>query len=84
MSINLTISTLNHNKIIHMIQKAVRNCGLKALTTIPKYRFAQDWSHIYDGIYRFEDNSLGEDLLAIREQALNFAKTKLSPYAAEW
>ena len=43
--------------------------------------FAQDWSHIYDGIYRFEDNSLGEDLLAIREQALTFAKTKLSPFA---
>ena len=49
-----------------------------------RYGFAHDWSHIYDGIYRFEDNSLGEDVLAIREQALNFAKTKLSPYAMEW
>lgn len=48
------------------------------------YGFGHDWSHIYDGIYRFEDNSLGEDVLAIREQALNFAKTKLSPYAMEW
>ena len=43
-----------------------------------------DWSHVYDGIYKFEDNSLGEDLLALRTQALDFAKKKLSPYAIEW
>jgi len=43
-----------------------------------------DWSHIYDGIYKFEDNSLGEDLLALRSQALDFAKKKISPYAIEW
>ena len=43
--------------------------------------FAHDWSHIYDGILRFEDNSLGSLTLAIREQALTFAKTKLSPFA---
>lgn len=30
------------------------------LTLSNKGGFAQDWSHIYDGIYRFEDNSLGE------------------------
>lgn len=40
-----------------------------------------DWSHIYDGIYKFQDNTLGEDLLALRTQALDFAKKKLSPYA---
>lgn len=49
-----------------------------------RYWFAQDWSHVYDGIYRFEDSTLGEEVLAIREQALNFAKTKLSPFAMEW
>lgn len=46
--------------------------------------FSQDWSHLYDGIYKFEDSTLGEDILAIREQALDFAKKKLSPYAMEW
>lgn len=29
-----------------------------------------DWSHIYDGIYKFEDNALGENVLDIRNQAL--------------
>ena len=29
-----------------------------------------DWSHIYEGIHHFEDNSLGEDVLDIRNQAL--------------
>ena len=29
------------------------------LTRTVRYRFAHDWSHIYDGIYRFEDNTLG-------------------------
>lgn len=43
-----------------------------------------DWSHIYDGIYKFEDNSLGEELLDLRTQALDFAKKKLSPYAMDW
>jgi hypothetical protein len=43
-----------------------------------------DWSHIYDGIYKFEDQTLGEDLLALRTQALDFAKKKLSPHAIEW
>ena len=43
-----------------------------------------DWSHIYDGIYKFEDNTLGEDLLSLRSQALDFAKKKISPFAIEW
>jgi alkylation response protein AidB-like acyl-CoA dehydrogenase len=43
-----------------------------------------DWSHIYDGIYKFEDNTLGESVLDLRTQALDFAKKKLSPYAIEW
>ena len=64
-----------------MIGKVIKQCGLTQLTRSARFGFAQDWSHIYDGIYRFEDNSLGEDLLAVREQALNFAKTKLSPFA---
>ena len=55
----------------------------KPLTTIQNYR-VHDWSHIYDGIYKFEDQSLGEDLLALREQALDFAKKKLSPHAIDW
>lgn len=46
-----------------------------------RFSFAQDWSHLYNNIYKFEDNTLGEDILAIREQALDFAKKKLSPYA---
>ena len=64
-----------------MISKALQRRNSNLLKYISSYNFAQDWSHIYDGIYRFEDNTLGEDILAIREQALNFAKTKLSPYA---
>ncbi len=43
-----------------------------------------DWSHIYDGIYKFEDNTLGEQALDIRNQALEFAKRKISPYAIDW
>ena len=43
-----------------------------------------DWSHIYDGIYKFEDNTLGENVLDIRNAALEFAKKKLSPYAMDW
>lgn len=64
-----------------MISKIVRKYNTFGLTKLNRCSFAQDWSHIYDGIYRFEDNTLGEDILAIREQALNFAKTKLSPFA---
>lgn len=67
-----------------MIRKAIRTPHLAKLMARQSYPFAQDWSHIYDGIYRFEDSSLGEDLLAVREQALNFAKTKLSPFAQQW
>lgn len=43
-----------------------------------------DWSHIYDGIYKFEDNSLGEEILDLRNQALDFAKKKLSPHSLDW
>ena len=43
-----------------------------------------DWSHIYDGIYKFEDNTLGENALDIRNQALQFTKKKISPYALDW
>ena len=33
----------------------------KPLNLINKnvFGFAHDWSHIYDGIYKFEDNTLG-------------------------
>lgn len=52
---------------------------------LPQYRFAQDFSYVYDGIANFEDNlGLGEDLMLIRGQALEFAKQKLAPHAAEW
>ena len=67
-----------------MIRKFSSLSKIVRITTSTSFGFAQDWSHIYDGIYRFEDNTLGEDILAIREQALTFAKTKLSPYAQEW
>lgn len=67
-----------------MITKILRRANSTLLTVNLRNNFAQDWSHIYDGIYRFEDNTLGEEILAIREQALNFAKTKLSPFAMEW
>jgi len=46
--------------------------------------YVHDWSHIYDGIYKFEDSTLGEDILTLRQQALDFAKKKLSPYAIDW
>lgn len=65
-----------------MISRIVKK--ISPLSFRSKGFFAQDWSHIYDGIYRFEDNSLGEDLLAVRDQALAFAKTKISPFAMEW
>ena len=62
-------------------------CKSFATPSISKYirfSFAQDWSHLYNNIYKFEDNTLGEETLAIREQALDFAKKKLSPFAMEW
>ena len=64
-----------------MLRQVLTRVPPRMLNNKSRVGFAQDWSHIYDGIYRFEDNTLGEDLLAVREQALNFAKTKLSPYA---
>lgn len=67
-----------------MLSKIIKKALPKTLLTRTQYTFAQDWSHLYGGIIRFEDNTLGEDLLAVREQALNFAKTKLSPFAMEW
>ena len=79
---------VDNNKCDKMLRTGVRlfggvTCRRSALTT--SNRFAvHDWSHIYDGIYKFEDQGLGEDLLALREQALDFAKKKISPYAIEW
>lgn len=49
-----------------MFSKAITRANSQLLNLSLKGNFAQDWSHIYDGIYRFEDNTLGEDLLAIR------------------
>ncbi len=67
-----------------MLQKILNKSIIKCLNRTQAYTFAQDWSHLYNGIIRFEDNTLGEDILAIREQALSFAKTKLSPFAMDW
>lgn len=51
----------------------------------PRFGFAQDYSHVYDGITTFEDNNgLGEDAVLIRNQALEFAKKKLAPFSQEW
>jgi hypothetical protein len=44
--------------------------GLVRSLTTRTSASVSDWSHIYDGIYKFEDNSLGEDALDIRNQAL--------------
>lgn len=44
--------------------------GLARSLTTRTTASVSDWSHIYDGIYKFEDNSLGEDALDIRNQAL--------------
>lgn len=55
----------------------------RSLTT-QNQSYVHDWSHIYDGIYKFEDNTLGEHVLDLRNQALDFAKKKLSPFAIEW
>jgi hypothetical protein len=73
------------NKIAStFVQKiGVRNREIGSL--LKTSRFAvHDWSHIYDGIYKFEDSSIGSDLLDLRTQALDFAKKKLSPFAIEW
>lgn len=67
-----------------MIVTSAKSLASSILTRSVRRSFAQDWSHIYNGIYQFEDPTLGEDALAIREQALTFAKTKLSPFSAEW
>ena len=42
-----------------MFSRTLVKTQAKALNLSIKNKFAQDWSHIYDGIYRFEDNSLG-------------------------
>lgn len=67
-----------------MIKHLIRTCNPRLFLHKNNSSFAQDYSHVYDGIFRFEDKTLGEDVLAIREQALNFAKVKLSPFALEW
>ena len=50
---------------------------------VNKQRYGvQDYSHIYDGILKFQDNNgLGEDMLQIKNQALEFAKKKLAPFS---
>lgn len=49
-----------------MIKYFSRFCNSTTLILKTKAPFAQDWSHVYDGIFRFEDKTLGEDVLAIR------------------
>ncbi len=49
-----------------MIKYFSRFCNPTTLNLKTKAPFAQDWSHVYDGIFRFEDKTLGEDVLAIR------------------
>jgi hypothetical protein len=42
-----------------------------AISSVPRFGFAQDYSHVYDGIVGFEDtHGLGEDTMVIRNQAL--------------
>jgi hypothetical protein len=43
-----------------MLTKIINKNLLNNLIIKNNAFFAQDWSHIYDGIYRFEDNTLGE------------------------
>jgi hypothetical protein len=64
-----------------MIKYITKTSLLSRSITYTHNYAVHDWSHIYDGIYKFEDQTLGEDVLAIRNQALDFAKKKLSPYA---
>lgn len=52
--------------LIFMIKYFSRFCNPTTLNLKTKAPFAQDWSHVYDGIFRFEDKKLGEDVLAIR------------------
>ena len=67
-----------------MLTKIVRSRLLSQSLTLRGRGNVSDWSHIYDGIYKFEDNTLGENVLDIRNAALEFAKKKLSPYAMDW
>jgi hypothetical protein len=42
-----------------------------AISSVPRFAFAQDYSHVYDGIVSFEDShGLGDDIMVIRNQAL--------------
>jgi hypothetical protein len=67
-----------------MLRKVVNSPVLWHGLTARPSASVSDWSHIYDGIYKFEDNTLGADALDIRNQALEFAKKKISPYALDW
>jgi hypothetical protein len=42
-----------------MIRQITKQYQLNRLFRKNRAFFAQDWSHVYDGIYRFEDNTLG-------------------------
>jgi hypothetical protein len=42
-----------------MIRQIAKQYQLNTLFKKSRAFFAQDWSHVYDGIYRFEDNTLG-------------------------
>ena len=42
-----------------MIRQITKQYQLNRLFKKNSAFFAQDWSHVYDGIYRFEDNTLG-------------------------
>lgn len=58
---------------------------LRLARSAPRFGFAQDYSHVYDGITTFEDTKgLGDDAVMIRNQALEFAKKKLAPFSQEW
>lgn len=39
--------------------RTVTNLISSHLTNPIRFGFAHDWSHIYDGIYKFEDPTLG-------------------------
>ncbi len=69
-----------------MISKALANSKkiLRNGLLQQQKAYVHDWSHIYDGIYKFEDSSLSEDCKDLRNHALEFAKKKISPYAIDW
>ena len=69
--------------MIHRLASTLSARLPTALLRTPAFA-VHDWSHVYDGLYKFEDNTLGEQTLELRTQALDFAKKKLSPYAIEW